>query len=150
MLPTTITTEELRRLTGYAKSSIVALEQEGVIARTAKDTWAIETVPTLIAHLRERKPVVSTDRSRFEKARAEREELKAKKLAGELCPVSEFHDCWVLMFGAILSRLVALPARCTRDLALRKRIEEEVNNLRHEVSDEFQRRADELGGGKAA
>jgi hypothetical protein len=38
----------------------------------------------------------------------------------------------------------------TRDLALRKTFEAEIHRLRQEVVDEFQKRADDLGGGKAA
>jgi hypothetical protein len=71
-------------------------------------------------------------------------------LSGELCRVADFNDLWVMLLGAVLTRLIALPNRVTRDLALRQTIEREIDKLRHEVADEFEKRRVELGGGKAA
>ena len=151
MLPNSITSKELYELTGYSKASIIEFEQSGLIARSATNEWPIGTVTTLIAKLRERKPAVSEQRMRWEQARAAREELKAQQLAGTLCKTSDFDDAWLMLIGALLSRLVALPNRVTRDLALRKRIEHEIDQLRREVADEAEKWASELGGkGKAA
>jgi phage terminase Nu1 subunit (DNA packaging protein) len=152
-LPSTIDTATLREITGYSKARLVDLENEKVIARSDVNTWPYpETLTKIIAHLRERvrKTAVSDDRSRWEAARAQREELKTQKLSGELCRVSDFNDLWLMLLGAVVTRLNGLPARVTRDLAQRQTIEREIDKLRHEVADEFAKRAAELGGGKAA
>jgi hypothetical protein len=150
-LPTAITTKELCTATGYSAPALVDLEKAGVIARSAKDTWPISTVTKLIAHLRERKPAVSPERLRWEQARAAREELKAQQLARSLCKVSDFDEAWTEVMGYLLAGFVGLPARCTRDLALRKDIERELDRFRQDMSDHFHRRAAELEGkGKAA
>jgi len=149
-LPTTLTTNELVKLSGYARSSLTALQQAGVIERVGPDTWAIETLTAIIANLRERKPVVSTERQNFERARAQREQMKAELMAGTLCRTRDFSEATNDTFGFLISRLVALPARVTRDLALRKLWDKEIIALRIEVSEYCARRAAELGEGSAA
>jgi hypothetical protein len=93
MLPATITSEELRRLTNYSKAQLVELEQGGIIERAAKNTWPIETVTKIVARLRERgQRPVDDDCSRFEASRAAREKLKLMKEAGEVCYTREFDE----------------------------------------------------------
>jgi phage terminase Nu1 subunit (DNA packaging protein) len=150
MLPETITTNELVKLSGYAKSSLTALQQQGVIERIGPDTWPTEAITKLIAHLRERKPVVSTEREKFERARAAREQMKAEQMAGSLCKTSDFHEAWDALIGYTVAGLVAIPARCTRDLGLRQVIQKELDAWRSNVANEFKRRAEELGKGSAA
>jgi phage terminase Nu1 subunit (DNA packaging protein) len=153
MLSESITSKELYALTGYSKAAIIKFEQEGLISRTAKDTWPIDTVTKLIAHLRERRSVVSPERARFEQARAQREEMKARQLAGELCRVKDFDEAWTEVIGYVLAGFVSLPARMTRDVALRRDIERELDRFRTDMSDHFLRRAAELEGkgkGRAA
>lgn len=154
MLPPTITTAELQELTKYSRPAIVELEQQNVIKRVDRDTWPMPaTMAALVVHLRERvrKTAVSDERSRWEAARAQREELRAKKLAGELCLVSDFRDAWVDVVGYMVAGLTAVPARCSRDVAMRHTIEKELDAWRTDVANYFERRAAELEGkGKAA
>ena len=91
MLPKTINTAELMKLVGLAKSSLTELAQAGVISQSARNTWPIDTVTKLAGHWRERgrREAVDDDRQRFERARAEREEMKALKEAGKLCWVDD-------------------------------------------------------------
>ena len=100
MLPTEITSAELQALSGYAKASLTELEQAGVIKRDAKNVWPIDTVTKLIVHLRERgRRPADDDRSRFEKMRAAREELKLKKELGEVVFTTDFVEaCDQLVF----------------------------------------------------
>lgn len=148
-LPKTISTHELQSLTGLSKSGITKFEQEGVIKRSAVNEWPLpDTLVALVGHLRERKPVVSTERQNFERARAQREEMKAKLMSGQLCWTRDFSEAIDDVYGYLIPRLVALPSRVTRDLALRKKWDEEIRMLRTEVSDYCKKRADELGSGE--
>jgi phage terminase Nu1 subunit (DNA packaging protein) len=150
-IPSTCTSEELRLLTGYSKAAIIALEQQAVIARVATNAWALPgTLVALIKHLRERRPAVSTERTQFERARAQREQMKAEQMAGQLCRVSDFREAIDDVYDQLIPRLDALPARVTRDLDLRKKWNEEIRQLRTEVADYCRKRAAELGGGEAA
>ena len=150
-IPSTCTSEELRLLTGYSKAALIALEQQAVIARVATNAWPLpDTLVALIKHLRERRPAVSTERTQFERARAQREQMKAEQMAGQLCHVSDFREAIDDVYGQLIPRLDALPARVTRDLDLRKKWNEEIRQLRTEVADYCRKRAAELGGGEAA
>ena len=150
-LPKTISTIELQSLTGVSKSGVTKFEQQGAIKRSAVNEWPMpDTLVALVTHLRERKPVVSNERQNFERARAQREQMKAELMMGTLCRTSDFHEAWDALILYMVAGLVAIPARCTRDLALRKTIQAELNSWRSNVADEFKRRAAELGGGEAA
>ncbi len=55
MLPTTITTSELRRLTNFSAAALVDFAQRGIIRRAGKNRWAMpDTMVRLVAHLRDR------------------------------------------------------------------------------------------------
>jgi hypothetical protein len=84
------------------------------------------------------------------KARAEREELKAKQLAGELCRASDFDDFVRVVAGAYLEHFGSLPIQIAdRDLELRKRVEDKVRVAQGHLSDALRKLADEYeGGGK--
>jgi phage terminase Nu1 subunit (DNA packaging protein) len=146
-LPKTISTIELQSLTGLSKSGVTKFEQQGVIKRSAVNEWPMpDTLVALVTHVRERKPVVSTERQNFERARAQREQMKAEQMAGQLCRVSDFSEAIDDVFGFLIPRLDALPSRVTRDLDLRRQWNEEIRMLRTEVSAYCKKRAAELGG----
>jgi phage terminase Nu1 subunit (DNA packaging protein) len=148
-LPKTISTIELQSLTGLSKSGVTKFEQQGVIKRSAVNEWPMpDTLVALVTHLRERRPVVSTERQNFERARAQREQMKAELLSGTLCRTSDFGESIDDVFGFLIPRLDALPSRVTRDLELRKKWNEEIRMLRTEVSEYCRKRANELGGGE--
>jgi phage terminase Nu1 subunit (DNA packaging protein) len=148
-LPKTISTIELQSLTGLSKSGVTKFEQQGVIKRLAVNEWPmLDTLVALVTHLRERRPVVSTERQNFERARAQREQMKAELLSGTLCRTSDFGESIDDVFGFLIPRLDALPSRVTRDLELRKKWNEEIRMLRTEVSEYCRKRANELGGGE--
>ena len=150
-MPKTVSTTELLSLTGLSKSGVTKFEQEGVIKRVATNAWPMpDTLVALVSHLRERKPVVSTERQSFERARAQREEMKAKLMSGQLCWTKDFGEAIDDVFGFLIPRLDSLPSRMTRDRDERKKWNEEIRRLRTEVSEYCAKRASELGGGEAA
>jgi hypothetical protein len=135
MLPKTVTTSELCKLSGYAKSSITALQQAGVIERVGPDAWSIETLTAIIAHLRERKPVTSNEPEKFERARAQREQMKAEREAGNSIPLSTFKALTDQAAFTSLKWIDAIPARLAgQDLPLRRRTQEVVNWARAGMS----------------
>ena len=151
---TEITTRELCELVDLTKGRISHLQSAGVIKPVGRDCWRlIETVRALVNEARERTRIAaSPERARWEAARAQREEMKAKQLVGELCRTKDFDDAWVEVIGYMVAGITAIPARCTRDRVLRRTIEAQLDAWRVDVANYFQRRADELEGkgGKAA
>lgn len=144
MLPTTITSAELRRLTGYSKAAITELEQSGVIKRAAVDTWPIETVTKIVGHLRERKPAGGEFRDRYEKAKALREERKAALEAKELCLVSDLTTMQEVMTALIFAGLDAVAARLyPHDRVARRRVLEEFTIMKDMMATAFGKLADD-------
>jgi phage terminase Nu1 subunit (DNA packaging protein) len=141
---------ELCRHLDTNREGIHRMVEQGVIVRLPDGRYdQDEARVAYLRHLRERKSVDSPERARFEAARAAREEMKAKKLAGELCYTREFEEAWTAVTGYMVAGIVAIPARCTRDVALRAVIEKQLDAWRTDVADYFKRKAEELEG-KAA
>ena len=68
-----------------------------------------------------------------------------RRWRAKLCRVSDFHEAHDALLLYMVAGLTAIPARCSRDLAMRKTIQAELNSCRSNVADEFKRRAAELG-----
>jgi hypothetical protein len=152
MLPTTITSEQLRQLTGYSKAQLVELEQSGLIWRDAKNTWPIEAVTRIVARLRERgRRPANDEHSRFEKARADRERLKLMKEVREVCYVREFAEFVDAVYAAHVKHYGPVASRIGgRDLALRRLAEQELAVAQQGLSDEMKRLGDALAEGDKA
>jgi phage terminase Nu1 subunit (DNA packaging protein) len=145
----TATTNEICKLAAITKQHLGRLEANGIVHRSGRDQWPlVQTVNALFQQARQRSEAYSQAKARWEAARAQREELKTKKLAGELCHIRELNDAWTAIFGYMVAGIVAIPPRCTRDVALRRAIEKELDAWRADAADEFERRAAELSGDK--
>lgn len=135
-----------------SREQVAKLENQAVITRLPDGSGfdLDESRRRYIHHLRERKPAGGRSRERYEAARAQREQMKAQLMAGRLCWTSDFAEATDDVFGFLIPRLDALPSRITRDLDLRKKWNEEIRQLRTEVSEYCRKRASELGEGEAA
>ena len=135
-----------------SREQVAKLEKQAVITRLPDGSGfdLDESRRRYIHHLRERKPAGGRSRERYEAARAQREQMKAQLMSGRLCWTSDFAEAVDDVFGFLIPRLVALPSRVTRDLALRKLWDKEIVALRTEVSEYCKKRAAELGGGETA
>lgn len=131
-----------------SREQVAKLEKQAVITRLPDGSGfdLDESRRRYIHHLRERKPAGGRSRERYEAARAAREQMKAEQMAGQLCRTSDFGEAIDDVFGFLIPRLDALPSRVTRDLNLRRQWNEEIRQLRTEVSAYCKRRAAELGG----
>ena len=151
MLPKTINTAELMKLVGLAKSSLTELAQAGVISQSARNTWPIDTVTKLAGDWRERgrREAVDDDRQRFERARAEREEMKALKEAGKLCWVDDLdamvHFTASAWLGALRGAVVDIAGR---DLTERARVEEILGQAQDRVREQIEAEEARLGVGQ--
>jgi hypothetical protein len=154
MLPKTISTEELRLLTKYAKASITELEQAGVIKRDGPNAWPLpDTLAKLVTYLRERvrRTAVSDDKRTWEKARAAREKLRLMKESREVCFVKEFMEFVDAVYGAHVKHYGPVAARIgQRDVALRRLAEKELAVAQQGLSNEMKRLGKALEDGEAA
>jgi hypothetical protein len=81
---------------------------------------------------------------RVQDARAQEIEMRVQERAGKLMATDEAIATVDEIVGLFLTRLSGFPARCTRDIGLRKVIDGEVFALRQELTEHLTRRAAEL------
>jgi hypothetical protein len=133
---TECTTAELRAIVDLTPGRLSQLESAGVIKRLDKDRWPlVATVRALLTEARARTVGLSEARVRLEHARAKAMELRTAREAGELAPTQEWFDGMKLVTGKIVAALVGLPARYTRDLGERSRLDGMISQLRTDVAD---------------
>jgi hypothetical protein len=144
MLPKTVSTDDLRSLTGLSKSGVTTFEQQGVIKRSAVNTWPMpDTLVALVTHLRARKPSSSDGRVAWEAARARREEMRAKKEAGELIPQGVVDTLLQTSFGLTTAAYDAAATRAhPGDRAGQRRAQDENKIAAACVSEAFRKLAE--------
>lgn len=113
-----------------SRTRIRQLVAEGVIAPDATlDGGRV----AYLRHLREaatRRADAGEDARRLAAARARAIELRTAREEGELVPAEEAVALTTLLVGELVTALDNLPARCSRDPAIRDRIEAEINMIR--------------------
>ena len=131
---TECTTAELRAIVDLTPGRLSQLESAGLIKRLDKDRWPL-VARALLTEARARTAGLSEARVRLENARAKAMELRTAREAGELAPLQEWYDGMSMITGKIVAALVGLPARFTRDIGERQRLETEINRIRTDVAD---------------
>jgi hypothetical protein len=106
----------------------------------------------LLADARGKSDAHSAARARLESVRAQREELRLKREAHELCRTAEFDTAVDFIAGSYLRHYGAVPARFfPHDLMARRRLEDELRIAQTGVADDCQRQSESLhASGKAA
>jgi hypothetical protein len=144
---TVATSAEICALCAFSKQRLGALEREGIVRRSGQNAWPlVETIGKLFEHARAQRSAISEARARWEAARAKREEQRAEREASRAQRKrdEEFDLAWKACWHILVSKLVAVPARCSRDGAVRGVIERELDVARHEACDEFERQSEAL------
>ena len=141
-----VTLSDIAEHLGLSRTTIRDLEIEGVINRAmGLDDCRL----AYIRHLRTRRSSAADDRLRL--ARAKAIEQRTRREAHELAPIAETLAVIDAAIGSLMFHLSSVPARCTRDITMRKVIETEVNRARSATADECERQAQSLTStGKAA
>jgi len=120
---TTASTAEICLLAALTPQRLSQVEREGVVQRAGRDEWPlVATVRRLFDDARSRR-TASAARLRWEEARAEMEQLKVQQRRGELCRLEDAAALLEETLGSLMSDLDALPARFTRDLSERRRLD---------------------------
>lgn len=125
----TITLAGLRRLTGAEPCEIESLIASGAIPTPEGREQVvpmIEAVQSYLAHLRDtaRTASASAAMARARDARAEASELALAVSRRDLIPDGEAETAADFLCGVIVEKIGGLPARVTRDLCDRRRIED--------------------------
>jgi hypothetical protein len=135
---------------GCVRQYIDALAAQGVIERRAVDGLFDMDQSRLryIKHLRERRPSARTEADAEHTAvKTEMLKLRLMERKGQLCLQSDVDALIDELVGIVLVAMSSMPARCAPrgDLATRRRIEEVIFEVRTEIANIAQRKADECG-----
>jgi phage terminase Nu1 subunit (DNA packaging protein) len=120
----------MAKLVGYSVQNLVNLEIAGVVKRTGRDSWdPAVTSAAFFAHLKaERKAnTAKAATGRVQDARTREIELRTKERGRELISMEEAMAYVDIVFGRVRTILSGVPARCTRDVPMRRKIEQEIN-----------------------
>ena len=142
--PATVSASALAQHLDCSRTYISKLEAEGVIHRQGDGFLLDQNRVAYLRYLRREKrqsPRSEADAD-FQRAKSELIRLRVAEKRRELMPTSE-HNAFVdELAGLLLTKLSGLPARVAgADLALRRKAEAVVFELRTEIADACQRRA---------
>ena len=139
---------DFARHVGVSRTTARDLELQGIIDRT-KGIDACRL--GYIAHLRARRSSSSAAADALRAVRAREIAVRTAERERKLIPIEELNVAWDFCLGALVSNLTCVPARCTRDLLLRRTIENEIDLARNAAADTCRKQAELLRkNGRAA
>lgn len=131
----TATTPELEECFGVTRQYLGQLETEGVIKKTAKNTWPVfETVQAFVEKVRNRKrnqwdsggenADFELERAMLTKAKREQAEIQTSILKGRVHEGEAVKACWLDMLMAARAKLLSVGVRVAPLVAPKDRIAE--------------------------
>ena len=145
--------QALGDIVGVSARRVNQLVKEKWIPKSARNTVSLkEGVQGYIAFLEDRhekdRPTATDEELRAERARKLR--LENDRTEGKIMETDAAFDAIDKICATIRIGLAALPARVTRELALRRKIEDEVDRILTAVSAKLEDRGTLLAGGEDA
>ena len=139
-----VSVQTLGHVIGVSARRINQLVKEKWIPKSARNTISLsDGVQGYIAFLEDchekARPTATDDELRAERARKLR--LENDCTEGKLVEIDEAFNAIDVGFGAVRVGMAAVPARVTRDLELRQKIEDEINRALTAVAEELESRA---------
>ena len=127
------------------RQMLAKLIDGGYVERLGKDRFnLVHAVRGYIKFLRDARRSKSEAEARVRDLRAQEIEVRTAARLGKLVAIEEFDDMVSIIGGLFLSELAGMPARVTRDLALRRLIERDVHGIRERVADAAEQLATRL------
>lgn len=148
-----VSASELGRHLDLSRQRIGQLAAERVIPRDASGRYDLDAARVAyVRHLREAAIAspATAETARLQAAKARAVELRMAREEGELVETDAAVDLFSEIIGKLLAGLTGLPARVTRDPALRGRIEAEIEAIREAVARDLERAETALARGEGA
>jgi hypothetical protein len=132
---------------GVSRQYVSRLADDGVIERLASGFDIDLSRLRYLGWLRapERRATKNEAASELSKARIELIQLRIAEKRRELISLDEANATIDQICGLVLTKLGGMAARCTRDLQVRRNIDNVVFEIRTEIADAAQRLADQCG-----
>lgn len=132
-----LTQAEIAEMAGRSKEWVKKLVQEGVAERNSRGLYRLGSViAAIVAHyeaIAERSNKTAAA-ARSSDARAREVEQRIAIRDRDLIPIDEALQAQDIIVGAVNAELTGLPARVTRDMGLRRKIEDEVNGSKGRIT----------------
>jgi hypothetical protein len=148
-----ITLEQACRLVMLSNERIRQLVKDGYIPKPAKNSYPlVGVVQGYIRFLRDedRRSSKTAAESGLKAARQKEVELRIAERSRDLIDVREHSDIVDEMAGMFVAGLSALPARVTKDMAMRRQIEAECDAIRNDLAALAAKKARDVGAGGPA
>jgi hypothetical protein len=129
------------------------LEAAGWITRVAPGRWRLlDLVQGYVASLKDdtKRSSQTATLSRVQEARAKEIEARTARDAGQTIAMSDALELVDVVVGGLKADLDGLPARFTRDMVERRKLEAEVNDVLTRCADRLDEEADDLNAGGTA
>lgn len=142
-LPTTVPIEVLARILDLSDRRIPQLVAEGIIPKTDRGRYPlIPCVQGYIRYLRAGSKgqnlgseALAVNHAKLTSARAEIEELKRAKMAGEMVPRDQIARAWSEVCMTVRSHLLGIPARLAARIGMAKNAVEVQQILRRDIEE---------------
>lgn len=147
----TIGLADSAKLIGKSETHVLTLVKEGLLKKSGRGLYRPQDVAQAALKFREsedRRTSQTEERRRLETARAQSEELKFAKEAGQLYDADDVEAVFTDILGTYRSELSGVAAASTRDLALRKTIEKHLNGAIDRCRASFEKAASALRAGR--
>jgi hypothetical protein len=145
-----ITLEQACRLVMLSNERIRQLVKDGYIPKPAKNSYPlVGVVQGYIRFLRDedRRSSKTAAESGLKAARQKEVELRIAERSRDLIDVREHSDIVDEMAGMFVAGLSALPARVTKDMAMRRQIEAGCDAIRNDIAALAAEKARDVGAG---
>lgn len=146
-----VTSQALGKLLDLTPQRINQLAAEGWIRKSGRNAITLKDgIKGYLAFLedRQQKATASTTDDELRAERARKLRLENDHREGQLIEMEEAMLSIDIGFGAVRVGLAAVPARVTRDLALRQKIDDEINRVLAAAAAELEKRAAVLQAGE--
>ena len=150
---TIVTTQVICQLLVMSRQRLEQLVNDGVIKRHSKGHFVlVDTIQAYVKWMRDdaRRSSKSAADSRVRDARAHEIEIRTAERMGRLVAIEDFFAMIEGLVGIFRSEVGGLPARVTRDLTLRKKLEQETNELIRRINQHAIETVERLEAGRQA
>jgi phage terminase Nu1 subunit (DNA packaging protein) len=144
-----VSLSEAMRLTGYTKQNLQKLIDVGRIKRKDRATFELgDLFSGVMAHLRSERRAnpKSPAQLRLLEAKALEVEMRNAVAAGDLISYSEHQEIFDIIVGAFKSSMLSIPARFSRDRAVRKQLDKYIFDALAQCSKDIMRLSEEAQG----
>lgn len=138
---TLISTAQAAALLELTSERVRQLVKSGHIEKRAKDQVPLVSAVRGYIHFlkdEERRSSKSASASRVQDARAREIELKTAEREGSLMDVEEVRAVVAQWAGVIRTGLNSIPARLSRDMTFRRKIETEIDDVFRQATESFE------------